>query len=88
MILKYSSIIDSLSYIQLYQQNVFHFYANIGFFNYLRCNIYLQSGVFKISMGTGRYPGTHGYRGTVCADPRLQYHKSFIQTNDRHYMQL
>ena len=25
--------------------------------------------IFKISMGTGRYPGTHGYRGTARADP-------------------
>ena len=31
--------------------------------------------IFKISMGTGRYPGTHGYRGTARADPwsSLQY---------------
>ena len=39
------------------------------FFQFPRYPVPNGTQIFKISMGTGRYPGTHGYRGTARADP-------------------
>ena len=38
------------------------------FLKFSRYSVLSGTQIFKISMGPGRYPGTHGYRGTARAD--------------------
>ena len=39
-------------------------------------------GILKISMGTGRYPGTHGYRVLIAPTPALDFNHSESMWNN------